>query len=969
MATTTIFGFFTVADGTVINAPSNCRASYALYKSSTYMADLQSSVPTLIRSYLHPGAIPLINNTSIFLYGNICSPVGQPYMIEAINMFQYPVNSGDVMYGEVPAFAPRVCILGHVAGNVETTYDGIQIFNIQSAAWVRDQPQATSFIVTFENTIRWKKTSSLNADVYTSSNLSIELSGGLRMDIGKFIGRGINGGARIGHDSEGNLCAIKMSENGVILRRETIVYCSMQNVLGFPKVKGSGIVLNMHYLALQFVGYDLMTIYARQRAMFTANAKCIISAQMLTRVESLHQAGYLHGDIKPSNFCLTLDDGQIPVVYMIDFGSATPVLVQDLLHDSTFIQQVVHRTSVFQSIHMHQGQGASRRDDIECLAYTIMALSDKGVPWMALRENNKKIHRGKSKPSRKPQTVSPSGCFILTVGKPRCFLSQFSFLLLSLSQTTQSDKFFYFLSRMISSEDILAMNNAFSEAASLMNFLVPNGEADNINLPDLPAFSFTVVGSEEHEYSFMVSSMLGPQLKKSITLNDFVASLNIALDKATFWRGMTIISSIVAHPQYDIDYLNELFHDTACLENKQMRAPLSLPFVNFGHAKCHLLITPPDSLFDGSHHAIQSLGNAFTALEREADQQGLIAGVMPMTISTGYVGNGTSNGCFNKEILSQPIVSLGDEGNCVVQQAIDDNDHSLVHESQHILLNSSNLFGMEMGYIGGHDIHDNIGTAPSSLSITAIPDYSLPATVGVIPITLSSAIQLSASVTGDGFHLSSTTTNADIVSHSVVGVTCHLELVNEDLAMGPIKRTLHSGKYKTDYNMMVSKQPNLVKVFKMSIDANTASKKDLSLVIERVEGKFVHPSYLEWLKAAQALSLIASCTESQAPLDKVNKNYTKLGKKEIIHGMAYLLNVEYDFGAEGFSHEPLKVIAHWASILPHLITPSEPELYAIYNSVQANSVYNQIVQAVYRDNKLKRPLDLFDTLFSTQLSK
>ncbi|KIJ28109.1 hypothetical protein M422DRAFT_54771 [Sphaerobolus stellatus SS14] len=549
------------------------------------------------------------------------------------------------------------------------------------------------------------------------------------------------------------------------------------------------------------------------------------------------------------------------------------------------------------------------------------------------------------------------------------------------------------------------MNNTISEAASLMNFLVLNGEADNINLPDLPALSFTVIGSEEHEYSFMVSSMLGAQLKKSIMLNDFVASLNIALDKATFWRGMTVISSIVAtntnmklhsfysgksnmdfdvswlgistlkmylfaHLQYDIDYLNELFHDTACLENKQMRAPLSLPFVNFGHAKCHLLITSPDSLFDGSHHAIQSLGNVFTALEREADQQGLIAGVMPMTISTGYAGNGTSNGYFNKEILSQPIVSLGCEGNCVVKQAIDDNDQSLVHESQHILLSSSTLFGMEMVYIGGHDIHNNIGTAPSSLSITAIPDYSLPATVGVIPIALSSPIQVSTSVTGDGFHLSSTATNADI---SVVGVTCHLELINEDLAMGPIKHTLHSGKYKTDYNMMVSKRPNLVKVFKRSIDANTASKKDLSLVIERVEHsfqrKFVHPSYLEWLKAAQALSLIASCTESQAPLDKVNKNYTKLGKKEIIHGMAYLLNVEYDFGAEGFSHERLKVIARWASILPHLITPSEPELYAIYNSVQANSVYNQIVQAVYRDNKLKRPLDFFDTLFSTQLSE
>ncbi|KIJ42990.1 hypothetical protein M422DRAFT_253785 [Sphaerobolus stellatus SS14] len=164
MATTTIFRNFTVADGTVINAPSNGRASYVLYKTSMYMADLQSSVPTLIRSYLHPGATPLINNTSIFLYRKICTPVGQSYMIEAINMFQYPGNPGDAMYGEVPTFAPRVCILRHVAGNVETTYDGRQIFKIQSAAWSETNfRQLASCEVTFENTIHWKKTSPLNA--------------------------------------------------------------------------------------------------------------------------------------------------------------------------------------------------------------------------------------------------------------------------------------------------------------------------------------------------------------------------------------------------------------------------------------------------------------------------------------------------------------------------------------------------------------------------------------------------------------------------------------------------------------------------------------------------------------------------------------------------------------------------------------------------------------------------------------
>ncbi|KIJ42587.1 hypothetical protein M422DRAFT_254368 [Sphaerobolus stellatus SS14] len=161
MASTTIFGNFTVADGNIVNAPNNGR-DYALYKSSTYTADLNTSIPTLIRCYLPTGATPFPADTTLFLYGKICTPISQPYLIEAINMFAYPGNPGDAMYGDVPAFAPRICIIGHVYGDVEPTYEGRRIFKVQSAAWVRDQLQATNFMAFFENSFRWKKTNPPN---------------------------------------------------------------------------------------------------------------------------------------------------------------------------------------------------------------------------------------------------------------------------------------------------------------------------------------------------------------------------------------------------------------------------------------------------------------------------------------------------------------------------------------------------------------------------------------------------------------------------------------------------------------------------------------------------------------------------------------------------------------------------------------------------------------------------------------
>ncbi|KIJ32929.1 hypothetical protein M422DRAFT_265270 [Sphaerobolus stellatus SS14] len=162
MASATIFGHFTVIDGSIINSPNNGRLTYALYNTSVYTADLQSAFPALLRCFLPNGASPYADNTTVFLHGRICSPTSQIFLIEAINMFSYPGELTDANYGVVPAFAPRICTLGHVSGDTDFVYDGRRVFRITSAAYVRDQLQTTNFMAYFANTIRWKKTNTPN---------------------------------------------------------------------------------------------------------------------------------------------------------------------------------------------------------------------------------------------------------------------------------------------------------------------------------------------------------------------------------------------------------------------------------------------------------------------------------------------------------------------------------------------------------------------------------------------------------------------------------------------------------------------------------------------------------------------------------------------------------------------------------------------------------------------------------------
>ncbi|KIJ49115.1 hypothetical protein M422DRAFT_246925 [Sphaerobolus stellatus SS14] len=163
MSTTLIFGNFTVAAGTIVNPPNNGRLSYAIYETSVYMQDLESYLPAFIRCFLQTGMTPFPENTTVFLYGKISASTTPPLLIEAINMFPYTGDPTDPNYGLVPAFSPRIVVLGHASGSVETSYEGRRIFKVLSAAWVRDQLQASSFMAFFENTIRWKKTNAPNS--------------------------------------------------------------------------------------------------------------------------------------------------------------------------------------------------------------------------------------------------------------------------------------------------------------------------------------------------------------------------------------------------------------------------------------------------------------------------------------------------------------------------------------------------------------------------------------------------------------------------------------------------------------------------------------------------------------------------------------------------------------------------------------------------------------------------------------
>jgi hypothetical protein len=147
MSLSLIFGNFTIVDGERASKGmgSSERSPHVVYRTSIYTED-DAPIPALIRTYAQSNTTPLPDETVVFLYGKVCGSTRGPFTIEALNMFPYPGNPHEADHGAVPQFTPRMCILGHVGGQVESTYEGGRIFKVNSTAYVRDSLHATSFM-------------------------------------------------------------------------------------------------------------------------------------------------------------------------------------------------------------------------------------------------------------------------------------------------------------------------------------------------------------------------------------------------------------------------------------------------------------------------------------------------------------------------------------------------------------------------------------------------------------------------------------------------------------------------------------------------------------------------------------------------------------------------------------------------------------------------------------------------------
>ena len=95
----------------------------------------------------------------------------------------------------------------------------------------------------------------------------------------------------------------------------------------------------------------------------------------------MHSQNFVHRDVKPDNFLMGLGD-KSAIVHVVDMGLAKkyydPITARHIAYRN---DKALTGTARYASIHSHNGEELSRRDDFEAIGYVLIYLFNGSLPW------------------------------------------------------------------------------------------------------------------------------------------------------------------------------------------------------------------------------------------------------------------------------------------------------------------------------------------------------------------------------------------------------------------------------------------------------------------------------------------------------------------------------------------------------------------------------------------------------------
>ena len=163
--------------------------------------------------------------------------------------------------------------------------------------------------------------------------------------------------------------------------------------LGIPEIISFGRISNYNILIEELLGKSLNQIFIENNFKFSLKDICLISIQLIDRIELIHSKTLVHRDIKPENFLIGYKNPNI--IYLTEFGLCAKYCSSKTgKHILPGFRGTFTGTLRYSSANAQRGNQQSRRDDLESLGYTILFFMRGKLPWMNLEHiiNEKELY-------------------------------------------------------------------------------------------------------------------------------------------------------------------------------------------------------------------------------------------------------------------------------------------------------------------------------------------------------------------------------------------------------------------------------------------------------------------------------------------------------------------------------------------------------------------------------------------------
>ena len=247
------------------------------------------------------------------------------------------------------------------------------------------------------------------------------------LELLNLLGSGSFGEVYMATNSKGKIFAAKVEDkkHSTRLVDEYNIYKNLRKngvVSGIPKTYHFVKSADYNILTMELLGKSIDEIFDMYDQRFDIGTTLKIGHKITCLLEMIHDAGFIHRDIKPNNF-MTGYGNKDNKLYIMDFGLSKRYLTKSGKHMPYTSERSLVGTARYASINVHMGIEPTRRDDLESVGYMLVYFLVGKLPWQGLQKNqpNKKKSDKKAQTQLIGEVKQQTDLNVLCRDTPECF--------------------------------------------------------------------------------------------------------------------------------------------------------------------------------------------------------------------------------------------------------------------------------------------------------------------------------------------------------------------------------------------------------------------------------------------------------------------------------------------------------------------------------------------------------------------